>query len=93
MIWDATMFEIYGLPPVVPMPYTRWAAAVWPEDRAAAESSLQLAVATKDSGASEFRIALPDGSRIAAPAASTRPPSRWHRFSTGSKPRSIPTRA
>jgi signal transduction histidine kinase len=61
LIWDATMFEIYGLAPVVPMPYTRWAAAVWPDDRAAAEASLQLAVATRGHGASEFRIVLPDG--------------------------------
>ena len=60
--WDATMFEIYGLPPVVPMPYTTWSRAVYADDRPGAEAALQLAIATKGQGAGEYRIVLPDGS-------------------------------
>ena len=41
LTWDATMFDIYGLPPVVPMPYDRWSAAVCPEDLPAVEATLQ----------------------------------------------------
>jgi PAS domain S-box-containing protein len=59
--WDTTMFEIYGLPPVVPMPYRTWSSAVYAEDRPAAEAALQLAIATKGEGAGEYRIVRPDG--------------------------------
>ena len=62
LTWDATMFDIYGLPPVVPMPYERWSAAVHPEDLAAVESSVRRAIEEKGQGAVEYRILLPDGS-------------------------------
>jgi PAS domain S-box-containing protein len=62
LTWDATMFHIYGLPPQVPMPYATWAAAVLPEDLAAAETTLQTAISFKGQAASEYRIVLPDGS-------------------------------
>jgi PAS domain S-box-containing protein len=61
--WDATMFEIYGLPHVDPMPYERWAAAVCPEELPAVEAALQRVIAEKGQGASEYHILLPDGSR------------------------------
>jgi signal transduction histidine kinase len=61
-IWDATMFEIYGFPPVVPVPYEKWSAAVLPEDLPAAEANLQKSIAEKNQGSAEFRIGLPDGS-------------------------------
>jgi PAS domain S-box-containing protein len=61
-IWDATMFEIYGFPPVVPVPYEKWSAAVLPEDLPAAEANLQRSIAEKNQGSAEFRIGLPDGS-------------------------------
>ncbi len=62
LTWDATMFDIYGFPPVVPMPYERWSAAVHPEDLAAVESSMRRAIEEKGQGAVEYRILLPDGS-------------------------------
>jgi len=62
LTWDATMFDIYKLPPVVPMPYERWSGAVHPEDLAAVESSVQRAIEEKGQGAVEYRILLPDGS-------------------------------
>jgi signal transduction histidine kinase/DNA-binding response OmpR family regulator len=61
LTWDATMFNIYGFPPVVPMPYERWSAAVHPEDLPAFESSLQRAIDEKGQGSAEYRIILPDG--------------------------------
>ncbi len=60
--WDATMFEIYGLAPVVPMPYEKWCAAVYPGDLPAVESVLRKTIEEKGQGSSEFRITLPDGS-------------------------------
>lgn len=61
LTWDATMFEIYGFPPVVPMPYSRWSAAVWPKDLPAVEQILQKAIAEKGQESAEYRIILPDG--------------------------------
>jgi PAS domain S-box-containing protein len=62
LTWDATMFDIYGFPPVVPMPYERWSAAVHPEDLPAVEASVQRAIDEKGQGHTEYRIILPDGS-------------------------------
>jgi PAS domain S-box-containing protein len=62
LTWDATMFEIYGCPPVVPMPYDTWSAAVHPEDLPAVEATLQRALFEKDQGSAEYRITRPDGS-------------------------------
>jgi PAS domain S-box-containing protein len=62
LTWDATMFGIYGLPPVVPMPYEKWSNAVHPEDREAVEATLQRTIDEKGQGSSEFRVNLPDGS-------------------------------
>ena len=62
LTWDATMYDIYGFPPVVPMPYERWAAAVHPEDLPATESSLHKTIDEKGQGSAEYRIIRPDGS-------------------------------
>jgi len=61
-IWDATMFEIYGFTPVVPLPYEKWAAAVQPEDLLGVEETLRKTIEEKDQGSAEFRIMQPDGS-------------------------------
>jgi diguanylate cyclase (GGDEF)-like protein/PAS domain S-box-containing protein len=61
LTWDATMFEIYGIPPVVLMPYEKWSAAVCPEDLPAVEAVLQRVIDEKGQGSSEFRIILTDG--------------------------------
>jgi diguanylate cyclase (GGDEF)-like protein/PAS domain S-box-containing protein len=60
LAWDATMFAIYGMAPVVPMPYERWCAAVHPEDRPRVEAALHQAVREKEQSVGEFRIILPD---------------------------------
>jgi PAS domain S-box-containing protein len=62
LTWDATMFEIYGLPPLVPMPYERWSKTVHAEDRPAVEATLQRAIAERGHGSAEFRIIRSDGS-------------------------------
>jgi PAS domain S-box-containing protein len=62
LMWDATMFDIYGCPPAVPMPYATWSAAVWPEDLPAVETARRRAIDEKGQGSAEYRIILPDGS-------------------------------
>ncbi|HMI57098.1 MAG TPA: response regulator, partial [Gemmatimonadaceae bacterium] len=42
LMWDATMFDIYGLTPLTPMPYERWSATVAPEDLATVEAAQRL---------------------------------------------------
>ena len=59
--WDATMFEIYGFPFVVPMPYEKWSAAVYPEDLPAVEATLREAIDEKGRRSADFRIILADG--------------------------------
>jgi diguanylate cyclase (GGDEF)-like protein/PAS domain S-box-containing protein len=60
--WDATMFEIYGFAPVVPMPYGKWSAAVHPEDMPGVEAVLRKTREEKGQGSTEFRILLGNGS-------------------------------
>jgi PAS domain S-box-containing protein len=62
LIWDSTMFDIYGMSPTIPMPYEKWAAAVHPEDLPTTEAVLRLAIEKKGQGSAEFRIVLPDRS-------------------------------
>jgi diguanylate cyclase (GGDEF)-like protein/PAS domain S-box-containing protein len=59
--WDDTMFEIYGLPRLVPMPYEMWSGTVHPDDLPGAEASLQRAIATQGQDEVRFRITRPDG--------------------------------
>jgi PAS domain S-box-containing protein len=62
LTWDATMFDIYGLPPMVPMPFARWSAAIHPDDLPAVEATLQRAIHEKGQAAADFRVVLADGS-------------------------------
>ena len=62
LTWDATMFDIYGWAPVVPMPYATWSAAVYPEDLPAVEANRRRAIEDKGQGSGEYRIVMPDGS-------------------------------
>ncbi|MEO8069934.1 MAG: response regulator [Acidobacteriota bacterium] len=65
LTWDATMFEIYGFAPVVPIPYAQWAEVVHPEDLRKVETALAEMIDAKGAGqerATEFRIVTPDGS-------------------------------
>jgi diguanylate cyclase (GGDEF)-like protein/PAS domain S-box-containing protein len=61
LTWDPTMFEIYGLPRVVPMPYATWAATVDREELPSVEAGLQSAIERKCEVSAEFRIFLMDG--------------------------------
>jgi PAS domain S-box-containing protein len=62
LMWDATMFDIYGLAPLSPMPYERWSAAVAPEDLVTVEAAQRLTIENKGQGTAEYRIILDDGS-------------------------------
>jgi PAS domain S-box-containing protein len=61
-VWDDTMFEIFGITKVVPMPYKQFARLVHPDDVTAVEASLQRAIQGKTQDSVEFRIIRPDGS-------------------------------
>jgi PAS domain S-box-containing protein len=62
LTWDATMFHIYGLPPVVSMPYRTWSAAVHPDDLPVLEADLQKMIDQKTQGSAGYRIILANGS-------------------------------
>src|ERR1700680_1258137 len=61
LTWDATLFEIYGFAPIVPIPYEKWSRTVFPEDLPAVEAILRTVIREKTHGSAEFRITLPDG--------------------------------
>jgi diguanylate cyclase (GGDEF)-like protein/PAS domain S-box-containing protein len=60
--WDATMFEIYGLQPDIPVPFDTWFAAVYPEDLPAVQARIEKEIAEKSPVSQEFRIMRKDGS-------------------------------
>jgi diguanylate cyclase (GGDEF)-like protein len=59
--WDEKMFEIYGMAPLIPMPYEKWINAVFPDDRPIVEASLQHVICAKETHKVDFRIIRPDG--------------------------------
>jgi PAS domain-containing protein len=61
LTWDFTMFEIYGLAPIVPMPYEKWSSAVHPEDLPHVEATLRRVIDQKCQGSAEFRIITATG--------------------------------
>jgi len=61
LTWDDTMFDIYGLQPVVPLPYDKWIATIFPDDVEATEAMRRKVIAEKRDGKVEFRIVRPDG--------------------------------
>jgi PAS domain S-box-containing protein len=60
-VWDDTLFEMYGIPRKIPMPYEDWAHLVHPEDLPGAEASLKRVIDLKTQDYVEFRIIRPDG--------------------------------
>jgi len=60
-VWDDTLFEMHGIPKLVPMPYDYFSRLVHPEDRPKVEASLQRAIRLKTQDYVEFRIIRPDG--------------------------------
>jgi diguanylate cyclase (GGDEF)-like protein/PAS domain S-box-containing protein len=63
LTWDATMFDIYGLPGETHLVYETWSSAVHPDDLPRVEATLQRVIAEKGRGGADFRILLPDGSQ------------------------------
>jgi PAS domain S-box-containing protein len=61
-VWDDAMFEMFGIPKVVPMAYEEFVRHVHPEDLPKEQASLQRAIQGKAQDAVEFRIIRPDGS-------------------------------
>jgi PAS domain S-box-containing protein len=61
LTWDATMFDIYGLAPTIPIPYEQWSRAVHHEDLPAVEATLRKAIEEKGQGSAEYRITRMDG--------------------------------
>lgn len=60
-IWDDILFEIYGIPRMVAVPYENWSRLVHPDDLPKAEASLKRTISLKAQDYVEFRIILPDG--------------------------------
>jgi len=62
LIWNETMYEIYGRTKDHPIDDQVWAETVLAEDFPRMEANLRRVIATKSQGSTEFRIARPDGS-------------------------------
>jgi len=62
LTWDATMFDIYRLPPLDRMPYASWSSAIYTDDLPAVDGALQRVIEHAGQGSVDFRIRLPDGS-------------------------------
>ncbi len=63
LVWDETMYRLYGIAPErFSGAYDAWCSAVHPEDRLAAETALNEAVAGGADFDPVFRIIRPDGS-------------------------------
>jgi PAS domain S-box-containing protein len=60
-VWDDILFEIYGIPRMVAVPYEDWVRLVYPDDLPNAEASLQKTISLKSQDYVEFRIIRPDG--------------------------------
>jgi PAS domain S-box-containing protein len=61
VVWDDTLFEIFGIPKMVPMPYQEFSKCVHPEDLAKVQESLRRAIEGMTQAFVEFRIIRPDG--------------------------------
>lgn len=59
--WDDRMFELYDIPPDVVPKYETWSNSLHPEDKEAAETLLQDAVAGRAKFETEFRIQTYNG--------------------------------
>ena len=62
LIWDARMYELYGVNPAeFGGAYEAWQHGVHPDDLAAADQAVQAAVAGEKDFHTEFRVVWPDG--------------------------------
>jgi two-component system sensor histidine kinase/response regulator len=60
-VWNARMFEIYGIPSGKSMMYQDWGKQVMPEDAPKVDVSLRRTIEKKSQGEVEFRIKRSDG--------------------------------
>lgn len=44
VVWDAQLYDYWGIDPAVPVTYDLWAASLHPDDRAMAEASVRMAL-------------------------------------------------
>ena len=61
LVWDDTLFAMFGIPKVVPMAFEDFNRRVHPDDLAKVHASLERAIAGKTQDFVEFRILRPDG--------------------------------
>ena len=61
LLWDARVYEIYGVEPTGSMSAEKWASFVHPEDLQEQVAILQRTIAEKGHSHREFRIVRPDG--------------------------------
>ncbi|PKQ63786.1 hypothetical protein BZG02_07095 [Labilibaculum filiforme] len=60
IIWDDTMYEIFGFTDMSIDPTTAWETALHPEDKARLESEIEEAINGKKEYHTEFRVVWPD---------------------------------
>jgi PAS domain-containing protein len=56
LTWDFTMFDIYGIPSVIPMTYEKWASAVHSDDLPAVEATLRRLIDQKSQNRPNFAL-------------------------------------
>lgn len=62
LTWDQRMYELYGVrPDMFSSVYDAWASGLHPEDRAAGEEAIQLALRGEREFDTEFRVVHPSG--------------------------------
>jgi PAS domain S-box-containing protein len=61
MIWDNTLFEIYGIEKKIPLPYEEWLQLIHPDDLPTVEATMRTVIENKSETFFEFRIVRPDG--------------------------------
>lgn len=61
IIWDARVYEMYGIGPEIPLSYDMWLGTLHPDDREAASRRIQESIGGGKSYHTQFRIVRPDG--------------------------------
>ncbi len=61
-VWDDTLFDMFGIPKVVPMAYEEFSRRVHPDDLPTVRASIERTIQGKTQDFVEFRIIRPDGS-------------------------------
>jgi PAS domain S-box-containing protein len=61
IVWNDTLFDLYGLPKDTPAPYEMCKCLVLPEDRPKLDMLLQKVISEQTASSTEYRIIRPDG--------------------------------